>query len=153
MQPTKTNKRGFTLIELLIFLGVLAVVGAWVATQGSNVISGSRTESAIQQIDSIMRAAESYKNTSNQAGSYRNVSLKELTQLGYKLQPLTDGVNQNTYGLSTTITSTDNGNTAQLEYFTLNAPDCEQLRIRLGERALYSQTPQCVGNQLILRFE
>ena len=148
----KINQRGFTLIELLIFLGVLAVVGVWVATQGSNVFSASKTERAVQQIEAITDAAESYRHLPSQRGLYTGISITILDSLGYPLEPLTNGVNQNVYGLSTGIT-TSGATNASLSYDTHSADDCNQLRLRFINQSNLAGAPVCAGNNLVLTLD
>jgi prepilin-type N-terminal cleavage/methylation domain-containing protein len=148
----KINQRGFTLIELLIFLGVLAVVGVWVATQGSNVLSGSKTERAYQQIDAIMKAAEEYRQQPNRRGSFTGISITSLVTEGYPLDPLTTGTNQNVYGMTVTIASSGNTN-ALLVYNTPGTQDCNQLDQRFTTSSKLASAPTCSGNNLQLLIE
>lgn len=149
----KINQRGFTLIELLIFIGVLAVVGVWVATQGNNVLTGSKTERAYQQIETIMKAADSYKNSPARRGSYEGISITQLVDLGYPMEPFSTGVNQNVYGLSASISG--NSVWAIITYATPEPRVCEQLRTRLTNltnRSVGNQ-PTCSNSAITIRLE
>ena len=152
MTNVELKQRGFTLIELLIFLGVLAVVGVWVATQGSNVLSGSKTERAYQQIDAIMKAAEEYRQQPSRRGSFAGISIQNLVNEGYPLDPLTTGTSQNVYGMTVTITSSGNVN-AQLLYTTPSTQDCNQLDQRFTNSSKLQTAPTCTGGRLNLMLE
>ena len=84
------REKGLTLPEMLVWLGVFAVVGAFVAVQGGGILSGTRLEQANQEVQSVILAAQTWRSLK---GNYTGISIKELEENGYNVSFSLDGVN------------------------------------------------------------
>ena len=126
---------GFTLVELGIYLAVLAVVGAFVVSQWGNINSGLRVERAYAELERVKTAAEAYRVAAANGGLYTAITIEELSDNGYNVEPFTDGVNENTYGLTVTIAAagTPAGTDATLTYGLDSEEDCNQMIQRFDD--------------------
>lgn len=134
---------GFTLVELGIYLAVLAVVGAFVVTQWGNINSGLRVERAYAELERVKTAAEAYRSASANAGLYAGITIQELSDNGYNVEPFTTGTNQNTYGLNVAITPASSDTDATLTYQFDNPEDCQQMIQRFDGVTGIKTTPTC----------
>lgn len=136
--------RGVTLPEMGLYVSLLAIVGLFVVGQWGNIQSGVRTEQAYAEIVRVKTAAEAYRSAPAQAGSYADISVEELADNGYNVEPFTDGEAENVYGLDVGIES-DGDVDATITYeFDVEA-DCEQLVDRLTGAVGVKGTPSCSG--------
>ena len=76
------REEGLTLPEMLVWLGVFAVVGAFIAVQGSGILSGARLEQANQEVHSVVLAARTWRSLK---GNYTGITVKELEDNGYNV--------------------------------------------------------------------
>ena len=136
--------RGVPLPEMGLYVGLLAVVGLFVAGQWGNIQSGVRTEQAYAEIVRVKTAAEAYRSASAQAGSYKGVTVKVLADNGYNVEPFTDGEDENVYGLDVRVVSKSDVDATITYEFSVEA-DCEQLVDRLTNAVGVKTTPACTG--------
>ena len=141
------RQSGVTLPEMGLYVGVLAILGVVVAANWGNVQSGIRTEQAFGEIIKVKAAAEAYRAAAAQAGSYTGVTVAELVDSGYNVEPLTDGADENVYGLDITVAAagTPSGTDASLTYQFANQNDCEQVVDRLDGTTGVKATPSCTA--------
>ena len=140
------KQEGFTLVELGIYLAVLAVVGAFVVTQWGNINSGLRVERAYAELERVKTAAEAYRSAAANAGLYTAISITNLSDNGYNVEPFTDGDDENTYGLDVVIVAagTPAGTDATLTYNFDNEEDCNQMIQRFDDSVTgIKTTPTC----------
>ena len=143
---------GFTLVELGIYLAVLAVVGAFVVTQWGNINSGLRVERAYAELERVKTAAEAYRSAAANAGLYTAISVTNLSDNGYNVEPFTDGDDENTYGLDVAIVAagTPAGTDATLTYNFDNEEDCNQMIQRFDDSVTGIKTvPTCTAAGLL----
>ena len=145
-----TREEGLTLPEMLVWLGVFAVVGTFIAVQGSGILSGTRLEQANQEVQSVILAAQSWRSLK---GNYTGVNIKQLEENGYNINFELDGNNGvNLYDENVVISSSA-PQAAQIRYVTTSEKDCNQLKARV--ELLPNITGEtCTGsNNAILQFE
>ena len=122
------REEGLTLPEMLVWLGVFAVVGAFVAVQGGGILSGTRLEQANQQVQSVILAAQTWRSLK---GNYTGITIKELEENGYNVSFTLDGVNGvNLYDETVGIASSS-AQDAKITYVTTSDTDCKQLLDRV----------------------
>ena len=122
------REKGLTLPEMLVWLGVFAVVGAFVAVQGGGILSGTRLEQANQEVQSVILAAQTWRSLK---GNYTGISIKELEDNGYNVSFTLDGVNGvNLYDETVGIASAT-AQDAEITYVTTSTTDCNQLLDRV----------------------
>ena len=122
------REKGLTLPEMLVWLGVFAVVGAFVAVQGGGILSGTRLEQANQEVQSVILAAQTWRSLK---GNYTGISIEELEDNGYNINfsiVSPDGVNL--YDEAVKIASATPQD-AEITYVTTSTTDCEQLKDRV----------------------
>ncbi len=124
----KRREEGLTLPEMLVWLGVFAVVGTFIAVQGSGILSGTRLEQANQEVHSVILAAQSWRSLK---GSYTGINIKELEDNGYNINFQLNGNNGvNLYDENVIIASSA-AQAAQIRYVTTSEKDCNQLKARV----------------------
>ena len=138
------RSRGVTLPEMGLYVGLLAIVGLFVVGQWGNIQSGVRTEQAYAEIVRVKTAAEAYRSAPAQGGSYANISVEQLADSGYNVEPFTDGADENVYGLDVEVASTSDVDATITYQFDVQA-DCEQLVDRLTDAVGVKGTPACSG--------
>ena len=138
------RNRGVTLPEMGLYVGLLAIVGLFVVGQWGNIQSGVRAEQAYAEIVRVKTAAEAYRSAPAQGGSYANISVEELADNGYNVEPFTDGADENVYGLDVTVVSASDVDATITYQFDVEA-DCEQLVDRLTDAVGVKTTPACSG--------
>lgn len=122
------REEGLTLPEMLVWLGVFAVVGSFIAVQGSGILSGARLEQANQEVHSVILAAQSWRNLK---GNYTGVNVMELENNGYNINFELNGNNGvNLYDEGVEIVSTS-AQAAEIRYVTTSEKDCKQLKARV----------------------
>ncbi len=122
------REKGLTLPEMLVWLGVFAVVGAFVAVQGGGILSGTRLEQANQEVQSVILAAQTWRSLK---GNYTGISIEELENNGYNVSFTLDGVNGvNLYDENVAIASAT-AQDAEITYVTTAIKDCNQLKDRI----------------------
>lgn len=122
------REEGLTLPEMLVWLGVFAVVGTFIAVQGSGILSGTRLEQANQEVHSVILAAQSWRSLK---GNYTGISVKELEDNGYNINFELDGANGvNLYDEAVEIVSSA-AQAAEIRYVTTAKKDCNQLKARI----------------------
>ena len=122
------REEGLTLPEMLVWLGVFAVVGSFIAVQGSGILSGTRLEQANQEVHSVILAAQSWRSLK---GNYTGINIKELEENGYNINFTLNGNNGvNLYDENVVIISTA-AQDAEIRYFTTSEKDCNQLKARV----------------------
>ncbi len=127
-QLTMGREEGLTLPEMLVWLGVFAVVGAFIAVQGSGILSGTRLEQANQEVHSVILAAQSWRSLK---GNYTGINVKELENNGYNINFELNGNNGvNLYDENVVIRSTA-AQDAEIRYVTTSEKDCNQLKARI----------------------
>lgn len=147
------RSRGVTLPEMGLYVGLLAIVGLFVVGQWGNIQSGVRTEQAYAEIVRVKTAAEAYRSAPAQGGSYANISVEQLADSGYNVEPFTDGADENVYGLDVEVASTSDVDATITYQFDVQA-DCEQLVDRLTDAVGVKGTPACsvTGPPYVLTF-
>ena len=124
----KRREEGLTLPEMLVWLGVFAVVGTFIAVQGSGILSGTRLEQANQEVHSVILAAQSWRSLK---GNYTGINIKELEDNGYNINFQLNGNNGvNLYDENVIIASSA-AQAAQIRYVTTSEKDCNQLKARV----------------------
>ena len=127
-QLTMTREEGLTLPEMLVWLGVFAVVGSFIAVQGSGILSGTRLEQANQEVHSVILAAQSWRSLK---GNYTGINIKELEDNGYNINFTLNGNNGvNLYDENVVIASAT-AQDAKITYVTTSEKDCKQLKARV----------------------
>ena len=122
------REEGLTLPEMLVWLGVFAVVGSFIAVQGSGILSGTRLEQANQEVHSVILAAQSWRSLK---GNYTGINIKELEENGYNINFTLNGNNGvNLYDENVVIISTA-AQDAEIRYVTTSEKDCNQLKARV----------------------
>jgi len=139
------RNRGVTLPEMGLYVGLLAIVGLFVVGQWGNIQSGVRAEQAYAEIVRVKTAAEAYRSAPAQGGSYKDVSVEVLADSGYNVEPLTDGDDENVYGLDVGVVSKGDVDATITYEFNVEA-DCEQLVDRLTGAVGVKGTPACSGS-------
>ena len=110
---------------MLVWLGVFAVVGSFIAVQGSGILSGTRLEQANQEVHSVILAAQSWRSLK---GNYTGINIKELEENGYNINFTLNGNNGvNLYDENVVIIST----TAQDADTTPRRKKTAQLKTRI----------------------
>ena len=123
------REKGLTLPEMLVWLGVFAVVGAFVAVQGGGILSGTRLEQANQEVQSVILAAQTWRSLK---GNYTGISIKALEENGYNVSFTVNGVNGvNLYDENVAIISSS-AQDAKITYVTTSTTDCNQLLDRVS---------------------
>ena len=127
-QLSMGREEGLTLPEMLVWLGVFAVVGSFIAVQGSGILSGTRLEQANQEVHSVILAAQSWRSLK---GNYTGINIKELENNGYNINFELNGNNGvNLYDENVVILSTA-AQDAEIRYVTTSEKDCKQLKARV----------------------
>ena len=122
------REEGLTLPEMLVWLGVFAVVGAFIAVQGSGILSGARLEQANQEVHSVVLAARTWRSLK---GNYTGITVKELEDNGYNVSFTLNGNNGvNLYDEEVKIVSSA-AQDAKITYGTTSTSNCEQLKDRV----------------------
>ena len=122
------REEGLTLPEMLVWLGVFAVVGAFIAVQGSGILSGARLEQANQEVHSVVLAVRTWRSLK---GNYTGITIKELEDNGYNVSFEPNGNNGvNLYDEEVKIVSSA-AQDAKITYGTTSTSDCEQLKDRV----------------------
>ena len=122
------REEGLTLPEMLVWLGVFAVVGTFIAVQGSGILSGTRLEQANQEVHSVILAAQSWRSLK---GNYTGINIKELEENGYNVNFELNGNNGvNLYDENVIIVSSS-AQAAEVRYVTTSEKDCNQLKARV----------------------
>lgn len=122
------REEGLTLPEMLVWLGVFAVVGSFIAVQGSGILSGTRLEQANQEVHSVILAAQSWRSLK---GNYTGINIKELENNGYNINFELNGNNGvNLYDENVVIVSSS-AQVAEVRYITTSQKDCNQLKARI----------------------
>ena len=118
-----------------------------VAANWGNVQSGIRTEQAFGEIVKVKAAAEAYRAAAAQGGSYTGLTVQNLANSGYNVEPLTDGADENVYGLDITVVAAGSpaGTDATLTYQFATEEDCEQVVDRLYGTTGVKGTPTCTS--------
>ncbi len=123
------HQQGLTILELLTYVTVLAIAGVFIAAQADNIQSGTQVERAYAEIDKVKNAALAYRDLN--VGDFGSISMTNLSTDGYNIDPFSDGLLENTYGLDVTITqNTTNNSQADLVYDFPHSKDCNQLKLR-----------------------
>ncbi len=141
----RSRNLGVTLPEMGLYVGLLAIVGLFVVGQWGNIQSGVRTEQAYAEVVRVKTAAEAYRSAPAQAGSYADISVEELADNGYNIEPFTDGDGENVYGLDVEVASKADVDATITYEFDVEA-DCEQLVDRLTNGVGVKGTPACSGS-------
>ncbi len=122
------REEGLTLPEMLVWLGVFAVVGTFIAVQGSGILSGTRLEQANQEVHSVILAAQSWRSLK---GNYTGVNIKQLEDNGYNINfELNGNKGVNLYDEDVQIVSRS-AQAAEVRYVTTSEKDCNQLKARV----------------------
>ncbi len=122
------REEGLTLPEMLVWLGVFAVIGAFIAVQGSGILSGTRLEQANQEVHSVILAAQSWRSLK---GNYTGVTIKKLENNGYNINfELNGNKGVNLYDEDVEIVSSS-AQVAEIRYVTTSGKDCNQLKARV----------------------
>ena len=136
---------GVTLPELGLYVAALALVGVVVAAGFGNFQSGFRTEQAFNEIMKVKAAAEVYRSAAAQGGSFTGITVEELSDNGYNVEPLDDGDDENTYGLDITLAVAGGGTDATLTYQFDSQEDCNQVHDRLEGTTGVKTLPACTA--------
>ncbi len=143
------REEGLTLPEMLVWLGVLAVVGSFIAVQGSGILSGTRLEQANQEAHSVILAAQSWRSLK---GNYTGINVKELEENGYNINFTLNGNNGvNLYDENVAIASAT-AQEAEITYVTTSEKDCNQLKTRVELLPGVSSVACGGGNNARLKF-
>lgn len=153
--PRSRTQRGLTLIEILVWVGILAAVGVFAATQFADIRATQRTEQAFQEITRLVGAAASYRAAPANAGSYENISVTRLVDRGYIGSGYSDGANENAFGLTVSVASANSHGDATVTYATGNADqtECLQLVDRFTDMTGVKGDPSCTTGTLTLTLE
>lgn len=134
---------GFSLVELLVYVAIVGLSAVFIANQFGNLSAGSAIERAYTEIEKVRGAAVNYRNSPKRSASYADISITQLSEQGYNVRPLSDGTDENTYGLSVTIAPGSSGATAILTYATDTASSCKQLLERYSGSYGIKGDPTC----------
>lgn len=144
-KPGDHVERGATAGEILLYVGISAVILAFVGGIALTVTSGQRLNQAASELNMLIWAGEKYRSTNRAYGGtgVTNVTVQRLVDRAYGLskKKYSDGTNENVYGLTMTIASASGGSNATITYQT----DTEEACLQLGDQ-MANNTMLTVGS-------
>lgn len=149
------RETGLTLVELAIYVAVLAGVAIFAATQFGAITSATQVERAYSEVARVKAAAEAYRAAPAHVGLFAGISIQQLSDDGYNVEPFTTGTAQNAYGLNVTVAGAGApaGSDATITYVTGVNADCLQLVDRFTNTAGVRGVPTCAAGTLTLTVE
>ena len=132
MKYTHQSQSGFTAIEYVAIVAAIAIATIAVVSASSGFFSSSKKNSAILEVSKIVNAAKLYRIANN---NYASIAIDAMAQDGYDIEPFTDGVAENAYGLNVDIDPISANADALLTYDTDEDSSCASLKARYGESA------------------
>ena len=141
-EATPGREGGWTMAEISIGLIIAAGLAAVVLVAGTALIEGNRTQTAIQEVNNAVIAAQSYRALN---GDYQDIEVEELVDKGFVLPGFTgDGTGENVYGKDLVIASANSHADANIDYETDSAEACAQLLLRIEDQPFITGTaPSC----------
>ncbi len=141
-EATPGREGGWTMAEIGFGLIIAAGLAAVVLAGGTAILEGNRTQTAIQEVNNAVIAAQSYRAVN---GDYEDISVEELVDKGFVLPGFTDdGEGENVYGQDLTIASASSHADANIDYETDSAEACAQLLLRIENQPFITGTaPSC----------
>ncbi len=127
-----SNVKGFTAIEYVAIVAAIAIATIAVVSASSGFFSSSKKNSAILEVSKLVNAAKLYRIANN---DYSAITVEQMVLSGYDIEPFTNGVAENAYGLNTALASVSSGADALLTYDTDGDAACASLRARYGQSA------------------
>ncbi len=123
---------GFTAIEYVAIVAAIAIATIAVVSASSGFFSSSKKNSAILEVSKIVNAAKLYRIANN---DYAAIAIDTMADDGYDIEPFTDGVAENAYGLNVDIAPVAANSDALMMYDTDGDAACASLKSRYGESA------------------
>lgn len=150
-EATPGREGGWTMAEIGFGLIIAAGLAAVVLASGTAILEGNRTQTAIQEVNAAVIAAQSYRAVT---GNYEDISVQELVDKGFVLPGFTDdGAGENVYGQDLAIASANSHADANIDYGTDSKPACEQLLLRIKDQPFITGTaPSCNSTTHALDF-
>lgn len=134
--------RGFTAIEYVAIVAAIAIATIAVVSASSGFFSSSKKNSAILEVSKIVNAAKLYRIANN---NYAAIAIDAMAADGYDIEPFTDGLAENAYGLDVDIDPVAANADALLKYDTDADASCASLKARYGESADGISTAFCAA--------
>ena len=128
----KASIQGFTAIEYVAIVAAIAIATIAVVSASSGFFSSSKKNSAILEVSKIVNAAKLYRIANN---DYSGIAMDEMASNGYDIEPFTDGIAENAYGLNVDVDPTAGNADALMKYDTDGNAACASLKSRYGESA------------------
>jgi Tfp pilus assembly protein PilE len=142
MKHTKKLVHGFTAIEYVAIVAAIAIATIAVVSASSGFFSSSKKNSAILEVSKIVNAAKLYRIANN---DYSAIGIDTMAEDGYDIEPFTDGVAENAYGLDVDIDPVSGNADALMMYDTDGDAACASLKSRYGESADGIATAFCAA--------
>ena len=124
--------RGFTAIEYVAIVAAIAIATIAVVSASSGFFGSSKKNSAILEVSKLVNAAKLYRISNN---NYASITVEEMSDNGYDIEPFTNGTGENAYGADASMAPTNANTQAVLLYTTDEDSACASLKARYGESA------------------
>lgn len=132
MKHKTYSVNGFTAIEYVAIVAAIAIATIAVVSASSGFFSSSKKNSAILEVSKIVNAAKLYRIANN---NYASIAIDTMVDDGYDIEPFTDGLGENAYGLDVDIDPVSANADALMTYDTDGDASCASLKARYGESA------------------
>jgi prepilin-type N-terminal cleavage/methylation domain-containing protein len=155
-QENKLNNRqqGLTLVELLVVLAIIAVISAVALTSLENATSSQKQNTELALINILKAEANKFRKHRAQNGSTVNLTnVNTLSSNGYNVSPLTDGVEQNAYGNTITITTVNNGSDFTITSDVGTDRECAYFSSVLAGGDNVAIAPSCSGSVFSITYD
>ena len=155
-QKKELNNRqgGFTLVELLVVLAIIAVISAVALTSLENATSSQKQNTELALINILKAEANKFRKHRAQNGSTVNLTnVNTLSSNGYNVSPLTDGVEQNAYGNTITITTVNNGSDFTITSDVGTDRGCASFSSGLAGGDTVAIAPSCSGSVFSITYD
>lgn len=131
------RQRGLTMTEMLGALAVVAILIAVAVPFINGAIAKTRLQQAYVEINDLLIAGEQYRAQNGGYGTGATaVTVTRLVSRGYLTRPdVTDGTNENVYGLSMAMATAAGGDRATVTYGFPDGEACLQMRDALDDNA------------------